>query len=134
MQRLRLLVIDPDEGLRAQVRSEHHAGIEFSLHAPRGPANPTEAAARFDVVLVGVDSMLGLQILADLCRSPGAPPVIGIAGHGFEGKSLEHILLLAEVRGAAATMIKPATLDEIAIAAWAVMLRRPVPDPIQKRA
>ena len=124
MELLRLLVIDPDSGLRAQLQSGHRAGIEVTVHPPPWPSSPGDAAVGHDVVLVGVDSALGLQTLSDLCSTPGAPPVVGIAGHGFDGKSLEHVLLLAEVRGAAATIMKPVTVDEIAVAVWAVTVRR----------
>jgi hypothetical protein len=132
--RFRAVIIDPDEGLRALFRTTHHAGLEITLHAPRWPSPASDAVEGYDVAIVGVDTPLGLQVLADLAGRPASVPVIGIAGQGFEGKSLEHILLLAEVRGAAATIMKPATVDEIAVAVWAVTLHSEANPPMQKRA
>jgi DNA-binding response OmpR family regulator len=124
--RVRLFVIDPDEAMQAEAGAMAIQGFDVHRHPPRRPASVADAMP-YDIAVIGVDTAAGLQLLADLCSSPGAPPVIGIAGQGFEGKSLEHVLLLAEVRGAAATMTKPASAAEIALAVRAVMgLRQPV--------
>lgn len=48
---------------------------------------------------------------------PRMPPVVALAGRGSHGKSLEHILTLAELRGAALALPKPIDAVELALAA-----------------
>jgi hypothetical protein len=45
------------------------------------------------------------------------PPVIALAGRASHGKSLEHVLLIAELRGAALSLPKPIDGVELALAA-----------------
>jgi hypothetical protein len=51
------------------------------------------------------------------------PPVIALAGRGAHGKSLEHVLLLAELRGAARSLPKPLDAVELALAALEIGAR-----------
>ena len=131
---LKLLAIDPDENFRSALGGAGNPRLTVTLHSPCWPSNIVKAAMGFDVVLIGVETALGLQVVADLCSRPSAPPVIAIGRKGFDGKSLEHILVLAEVRGAAATMIKPADATEIAAVAHAIRQRREAPRRLPKSA
>ena len=134
MTTLSLLVLDPDEAFRAALTKSVDARLAVTFHSPRWPASVVLAAAGHDVVLIGVDSALGLQAVADLCSRPNAPPVIAIGRKGFDARSLEHILTLAEVRGAAATMMKPADTAEIAAVAYGLRQRREAARRLPKSA
>ncbi len=133
--RIRVLLIDPDEAARTAFRGICEADIEACVHPLRWPASVADAPSGCDVVIVGVDTAVGLQVLADLCSRTGGPPAIGMAAAGFEGKSLEHVLLLAELRGAAATIAGPAEAVEIVLAIRAVIaLRQAMAAPERKSA
>lgn len=109
---LNILVIDPDEALAAELRSGVTAFVGLVLHAPGAAADDMLAAC--DVCVIGVDCPAGLALLADVCGRADAPPVIALGGVTFEGKPPEHVLLLAELRGAAAALPKPVRADELA--------------------
>jgi CheY-like chemotaxis protein len=64
-----------------------------------------------------------LAVIADTCTRPDAPPVIAIGAKGFDHTSLEHVLLLAEVRGAVAALPKPIEAPELVLAATHAQLR-----------
>jgi hypothetical protein len=113
---LRVLVIDPDVGLHDRLTSTA-VGAEFSFMAPGGLTAVRDKLAAHDVVVIGVDCPAGLALVADIGARPDMPPVIAICGAGFEGKSPEHILLLAELRGAAATLPKPLDGPDLVLAA-----------------
>lgn len=112
---LGILVIDPDDRLRAALSSVIVVGTRFSFlthgHAP----HPNEDLSAHDVVVVGVDRPGGLSLVADICARRDAPPVIALAGAPVENKSIEHILLLAQVRGAASALPKPIETDELVL-------------------
>lgn len=122
---LRLLVVDPDEKFRAELGALKQVGIEVAFVEPSGLLNCVTHATNRDVVVVCVETPARLALLADVCKRPDAPPVIAIGGAGFERKSLEHILVLAELRGAAASLPKPIEGPELVLAATHVQLRAP---------
>jgi len=130
---VRVLLIDPDETDRTAFMAIRDPDIEPCLHPVRWPVSVADAASDYDVVIVGVDTAVGLQVLADLSARPASPPTIAIAGSGFDGKSLEHVLLLAELRGAAATSTGPAEAREIALAIRAVIALEDAPAAAERR-
>ena len=114
---LKILVVDDDPLLMIDAESLDHPAIEFSALSPSQVSASRGPILDRDVVVVGVDTAGGLDLLTDLCKRPGMPPVIALAGRGAHGKSLEHILLLAELRGAAFSLPKPLDAIELALAA-----------------
>lgn len=119
---VRILVIDPHVDLGLSSGGNVFERIDSlpgdDLSAVR------DQLARYDMIVVGVDCSAGLKLLADLCARPSTPPVMAICGRGFDGKSPEHILLQAELRGAVATLPKPLEAIDILLAAMSVA-RRP---------
>jgi DNA-binding response OmpR family regulator len=119
---LRLLVVDPDERFRAELGALSEVGIEVAFVDPSALLNFVMRATNRDVVVFCVETP---ALLANVCERANAPPGIAIAAAGVEGKSLEKILVLAEVRGAAASLPKPVEGREIVLAATHVLLRAP---------
>lgn len=121
---LKVLVMDQDPGLQAALRSFSLAGTQIGFLAPVSAAASRKQAALADVVIVGVDCARGLSLAADLCSRRAMPPVIAIGGAGFDGKSPEHVLLLADLAGAALSLPKPVTASELMAAAAGVAGKR----------
>jgi hypothetical protein len=117
LDRLKILIVDDDDLLLGEAGSLNHPTLEFSTLEPSQVSASRGAFADRDVIVVGVDTSGGLDLVADLCGRPGMPPVIALAGRGAHGKSLEHVLLLAELRGAALSLPKPIDAIELALAA-----------------
>lgn len=99
------------------MQSLTYTGIEVAFPGLANLADIRSELTDRDVVVVCVECAAGLALVADLSGRPGAPPVIAIGAEGFEGKSLEHVLLLAEVRGAKLTLPKPIEAPELVLAA-----------------
>jgi len=115
---LKILIIDDDdELLMREAEALGHPAIEFSALSPAQVSASRGPLSDRDIVVVGVDTSGGLDLINDLCARPGMPPVIALAGRGVHGKSLEHVLLLAELRGAAISLPKPLDAIELALAA-----------------
>lgn len=122
IESLRILVIDHDEGFQADLRALRHDGVEF-LFMRVSPGSPcVEPLGMIDIVVIGVDTPAGLDLLSRLCTPPKSPPVIALAGVGFAGKSPEHVLVLAELRGAKRALPKPIEARELVLEA--IDLRR----------
>ncbi len=117
LNQLQILVVDDDDLLMSEVESLSHPSIAFSRLSPGQASASHGPFADRDVIVVGVDNSGGLDLIADLCARPGMPPVIALAGRGAHRKSLEHVLLLAELRGAALSLPKPIDGVELALAA-----------------
>lgn len=117
---LRLHVIDPDKALHAELKSLSSVGMDVVLPEAANLAAEGVNFADRDVVVINVDTQSGLALVAQIAQREDAPPVIAIGGKGFERKSLEHVLLLAELRGAAATLPKPFDAAELAMTATQV--------------
>ena len=62
--------------------------------------------------------------MADLCSRPNMAPVIALAGQAAHSRSLERVLLLAELRGAALPLPKPIDGVELALGALELVRAR----------
>ena len=130
----RVVVVDTDEAFRAELGALIHVGIEVVFVEPTALADITMQWTNRDVVVVCVGTPKALALVATLCRHPLAPPVIGVGGAGFEGKSLEHILLLAEVRGAVATLPKPIAAPDLVLTATQAQAHSRLREPREEHA
>lgn len=110
---IRMLVADRDEALRTDLRSLSHIGVSVEFSDARTLDEIRPQLDRHNVVVVSVASGLDLNLISDLCNLSAAPAVIALAEAGFDGKPLEHTLLLAEIRGASATFVKPLDAAEL---------------------
>ncbi|HOY77603.1 MAG TPA: hypothetical protein PLN33_07335 [Hyphomonadaceae bacterium] len=117
LSQLQMIVVDDDDLLLSEMESLSHPAIAFSRLSPGQVSASHGPFTDRDVVVVGVDTSGGLDLVADLCARPGGPPIIALAGRGAHRKSLEHVLLLAELRGAALSLPKPIDGVELALAA-----------------
>jgi hypothetical protein len=122
---LNVQIIEPDERARSALTSVRVVGINFNFLSLPATMDQVQSA---DAVVVSVDCQSGIDLLASICGRPGMPPVIAIGGSGYGGKSLEFVLLLAELRGAAATLIKPFEAQDLALAVHAVCNLQPRAD------
>jgi hypothetical protein len=127
---LKILVIDPDERFQAELRSYNAAGTQFPFSVFVTGGAPHNQIVQADVVVVGVDWPKGLALVENLCKRSAMPPVIAIGGASFDAKPPEHILLLAEVRGAVLSLPKPLLGSELMVAAFGVA-HRPRAEPPQ---
>lgn len=114
---LRIMIVDDDDLLISEVQAFAFPAVEFTAISPAMASASKGAFADRHIVVVGVDTSGGLDLVSDLCSRPGMPPVVALAQRGVHGKSLEHVLLLAELRGAALSLPKPIDASELALAA-----------------
>lgn len=121
--RLRILILDSDEAFRSEMQSLAHPGVEVAFPDSDHFAELKTQLTDRDVVVVCVDCPVGLALVADLCARPGAPPVLAIGAAGFDNKSLEHVLILAEMRGAVASLPKPIEAPELVLVATHIQRR-----------
>lgn len=117
---LGILVIDRDERLRAELSSVIVVGTRFSFETDGRAPDPNEDLSAHDIIVVGVDRPGGLALVAKICARLDAPPVIALAGAPVDDRSVEHILLLAQLRGAASGLPKPIETDELVLEAMKV--------------
>lgn len=117
---LRLSVIDADKNLRVDLQSLPSVGMDVVLTEAAALQDADAAFTDRDVVVVNVETAAGLALVADIASRDDAPPIIAIGAKGFDRKPLEHVLLLAELRGAAAALPKPFDAAELAMAAMQV--------------
>jgi len=117
MNQLKILIVDDDDLLQVETDAFNHPAIAFSSLSPAQVSASRGPLSDRDIVVVGVHTSGGLDLVADLCSRPGMPPVIALAGRSSSGKSLGHVLLLAELRGAALSLPKPIDAVELALAA-----------------
>jgi len=123
-ERLKILLIDDDELLISDAHGLGHPDIEFSSLTRARAAASRKLLAKFDVVAIAVDAPGALDLIGELCLREGMPPVIALGRHGTLGRSLEQILTLAEMRGAALALPKPIDAIELALAALELIGRR----------
>jgi DNA-binding response OmpR family regulator len=122
MAEVRILLVETDDLLLADVAGLGHS--EIVTEALSSPAvEPISLAGRCDVLVVNIDMAGGFELLEKVCRMRIGPPVIALAGQGVPGRTLEHRLILAELRGAAMALPKPIDADELALAALRVLER-----------
>ena len=114
---LRLLVVDPDTRFAEALRSLKSIGIEVLTVEPSALADAAAPVPDSDVIVICVENAASLALVGDICKRPDAPPVIALVAKGFDGKSQEHILLIAELRGAVAALPKPIEPPELVLAA-----------------
>lgn len=120
--KLKILLVGVHPLLEAEALALDHAAIAFTAADPVRVSAAREASTDPDVIVVNIDNAGGLEILGELCAEGGCP-VIGLGSRGRGGHSLEHLLLLAELRGAAAI---PGPIDAIELALNAMdVLRAP---------
>jgi hypothetical protein len=123
-ERLRLLLVNADDLTIANATGLVHPAIEFSsIPLERISISKTTIADR-DAIIVAVDTLAALDLVGDLCRRENMPPVIALASRGARGRSLEHMLTLAELRGAALALPEPIDAAELALAAIKLVGRR----------
>lgn len=103
---IRILVVDADQAFQKELASIAGVGVHVAF--------ASAPVAGYDVVVIGVENPAALAMISPF-RSRHAAPIIAIAGAGHAGKSLEHVLLMAELRGAALALPKPVTADELAM-------------------
>jgi len=109
--KLKLLLVGAGPLLETEALALDHPAIAFAIADPARVAASREATTDHDVVVVNLDNAGGLDLLSKLCS------------RGRDGHSLEHLLLLAELRGAAAI---PGPIDAIELALNALeVLRAP---------
>lgn len=120
--KFRILLVGASPLLEGEALSLEHPALIFMAADPVRVAASRESIRDCDVVVVSLDLVNGLDLLASLCNRPDAIPVIGIGSRGQGGASLEHLLLLAELRGAAAAL--PGPIDAIELALTALDLAR----------
>lgn len=114
--KFRILLVGASPLFEAEALSLDHPGITFLVADPARIAASREIRD-CDAVVVNLDLLNGLDLLASLCGRPTSPPVIGIGSRSQRGRSLEHLLLLAELRGAAAALPGPIDASELAFVA-----------------
>ena len=128
---LEILVIDPDEMFQAELTRRSIVGTHLTLLDIGVITASHSRLAQSDVIVIGVDLPTGLSLLADICERPGMPPVIAVGGASISGKPAEHVLLQAELRGAALSLPKPLEAGDVVLAAAALVgarRGRPLPD------
>lgn len=119
--KVRILLVGAPPLLEAEALGLNHPAIVFVAADPARIAASRDTIKDFDAVVVNLDHAIGLDVLAGLCSRPNSAPVIGLGSRGQTGRSLEHLLLLAELRGAAAALPGPIDAIELALAALDVI-------------
>jgi DNA-binding response OmpR family regulator len=123
MAEVRLLLIETDDLLLADIAGLGHSEIVAETLSSAEAVEPVSLAGRCDVLVINIDMPGGFELLEKVCRMRIGPPVIALAGHGVQGRTLEHVLILAELRGAAMALPKPIDADELALASLRVLER-----------
>lgn len=115
--KFRILLVGASPLLEAEALGLEHPALTFVAADPARIAASRDSIRDCDVVVVNLDLVNGLDLLANLSGRPDATPVIGFGSRGQGGSSLEHLLLLAELRGAAAALPGPIDTIELALVA-----------------
>lgn len=120
---LDLLLVDDDDILIVDARSIGHTAIQIVIASDAAEARRLLAARHFDAIALNVGLAGGIDLIERLSADSLGAPVIAIAAQGAGGRSLEHTLTLAELRGAAASYPKPIDAIELVAAAVGVVAR-----------
>jgi DNA-binding response OmpR family regulator len=120
---VRILLVDDDDLLFADMAGLGHREIAAATLASADAVEPISLAGRCDVLVVNIDMPGGFDLLEKVCRMRIGPPAIALAAQGCPGQTLEHRLILAELRGAAMALPKPIDADELALASLRVLER-----------
>ena len=114
---LDLLLIDDDELLIADAQSISHSAIRIAFTADAASALRLVAERGFDAVVINVGLLGGFELTEQMGRGGLGVPVVAIAAAGLSGRTLEHTLTIAELRGAALALPKPIDAIELIAAA-----------------
>lgn len=117
-------MIEPDARVRSALAATRILDADISFLTADELLSTAAQLANADAVVIAVDQPRDLELVAGVCARGGLPPVIAVSGQGHGGRSLEDVLLLAELRGAVATLVKPFTAEELAAVALEVCNRR----------
>lgn len=129
MPKLRILLVGATPQLEASALAFDHPAIVFQSADAAHMSASYEAVGECDVAVVNLDNAGALELVASLSARPNGAPVIGIGTRGQNGFPLEHLLLLAELRGAA--MGLPGPFDPVELALVALDLAAvPGPRPV----
>lgn len=112
-----ILLVGASTLLEAEAMSLEHPALSFVAAEPASILASHQSLRDCDALVVNLDLADGLNLLDDLCGRPDVAPVIGIGSRGQGGRSLEHLLLLAELHGAAAALPGPIDAIDLALAA-----------------
>ncbi len=113
--KVRILLVGAPPMLESEALGLNHPAISFVAADPARIAASRDTIRDFDIVVVNLDHTAGLDLLAGLCSRPNSAPVIGLGSRAQPGRSLEHLLLLAELRGAAAALPGPIDAVELVL-------------------
>lgn len=115
--KFRILLVGASPLLEAEALDLDHPVVVFVPTDSLRIDVARETVRDYDAVVVNLDLANGLDLLASLYSRPGATPVICVGSRGQGGRSLEHLLLLAEMRGASAALPGPIDAVELALTA-----------------
>jgi DNA-binding response OmpR family regulator len=114
---LDLLLIDDDELLIADAQSISHSAIRIAFAADAASAHRLMAERVFDAVAINVGLPGGFELIEQMSGGGLGVPVVAIAAAGLSGRTLEHTLTIAELRGATLALPKPIDAIELVAAA-----------------
>ncbi|MBI1361611.1 MAG: hypothetical protein GC155_15140 [Alphaproteobacteria bacterium] len=126
---VRILLIDNDELLLSDLRGLGCPELAIENLEPADSVDVLALAGRCDVVVINIDAASGFGLLERAAPMDIGPAVIALAGQGVPGRTLEHTLTLAELRGAAVALPKPIDAVELALAAIRAIGRMRMPSP-----
>lgn len=125
--RLRILLVEDDDLLLSDAAGLNHPGIEFLIATHARVTASKGALDDCEAIVMSIDAPGALDLVADLAGRKDTPPVVALGALGAHGRSLEHMLTLAELRGAALSLPKPIDAIELVLAVLGVM-KRVAPD------
>lgn len=114
---LNCLLIDDDAGLIADVYRYDASVACFTVAKTAAAARELAAEYDYDAIFLNLGIADGMDLVGQLTADSFGSPLIAIASHGLDGRTLEHTLLLAELRGAAMSYPKPIEAAELVDAA-----------------
>ncbi len=126
---VRILLIDNDELLLSDMKGLGHAELAVGNLDFADSFDILALAGRCDVVVINIDLPAGFELLERAALVNIGPQVIALAGNSVSGRTLEHTLILAELRGATVALPKPIDAAELALAAIRVVGRMRLPSP-----
>ncbi len=126
---VRILLIDNDALFLSDMKGLRHSGLAIENLDSADGIDVLALAGRCDIIVINIDLPAGLELLERAARVNIGPQVIALAGNSVSGRTLEHTLTLAELRGAAMALPKPIDAAELTLAAIRVVGRMRLPSP-----
>lgn len=123
-----IVIIDDDAMLAADAAGLGLPDLQIQMASKLAELDLITRRSRLDAIVISLDLEGAFAALEKLCTTPGGPPVIAIASRGVGKVSLEHVLTIAELHGAATSLPKPIDASELALAAVEVMRKRRADD------